>query len=75
MMIVTIETKLCKIFQTNTSLLACAVTTALCITLHPTVSYQPRIFSFWLFAFNINYKRGFLYVLKDSVSQYQSSIK
>lgn len=30
-MIVTMETKLCKIFQTNTSLLPWAVTTMLCI--------------------------------------------
>lgn len=60
MMIVTIETKLCKIFQTNTSLLASTATTAPCITLHPMVSYQPRIFSFWLFALNSNYKTGLL---------------
>lgn len=75
MIIVTIETKLCKIFQTNTSLLASNVTTVLCITLHPTVSYQLHVFSFWLFAFNSDYKTEFLQVLQDTVSQYQSSIK
>lgn len=74
-MIVTVETKLCKIFQTSTSLLPWAVTTVLCTKAASHGKFSTRTFSLWLFAFNSNHKTGFPWVLEETVSQYQPSIK